>query len=46
MYVCGGVRGHALLVWQVSAEVDPWVYHTVEDRDTINFLITSSTLNR
>jgi len=40
------VRLSALLVWQVSAEVDPWVYHPRPTEQTFNFLTTSSTLNR
>ena len=40
------VRLSALLVWQVSAEVDPWVYHPRPTEQTLNFLTTSSTLNR
>jgi len=40
------VRLSALLVWQVSAEVDPWVYHPRPTEQVFNFLTTSSTLNR
>ena len=40
------VRLIALLVWLVSAEVDPWVYHPRPTAQVLNFLTTSSTLNR
>jgi len=40
------VKFEALMVWQVSAEVDPWVYFPKPKMTSCDFLITSSTLNR
>merc|ERR1719350_1509083 len=36
----------ALLVWPMTAEVDPWVYYTRPVPDTVRFLSTSSSLAR
>jgi len=36
----------ALLVWQVSAEVDPWVYYQQPKATSYNYLVTSSTISK
>ena len=41
-----GVKLVARLVWHVTGEVDPWVYHTPDTEQRIMFLTSSSTLNR